>query len=224
MDTPFNPAVHFCTTKNETAQPAVCPIACVPKLIHPDLAFSTPLINATSVHRSNNPLVSDAMSTIRFNVTDDQPNSSGSQAKSTKSTSSAKKRKNNDPITPPLVEKSRKSFASPNHQVFSSFLQLNFKEYVDKAKRLCTGMGELEGKICQLQLDKKRLMDQNVEQNLELDRLRAENNKLNNRMKYMKEYWDNQLKEMKKHQWCITCGKKPEIPFHCSKACQISYW
>lgn len=224
MDTPFDPTAHIRTTKNETAQPHVRPIALIPKLIQPNLAFSTPLINATSVHRLSNPLISDDISTIRFNVTDDQPNSSRLQAKSTKSTSVAKKRKNNDPIAPTLEQKARKSFASSNSQVFSNFLQLNFKEYVDKAKCLCTGMEELEEKINQLQLDKKRIMDENNEQKLELDRLRAENRKLNSQMKQMGEYWNSKLNATKMQQWCLTCGKKPEIPFHCSKACQITYW
>ncbi|XP_055306169.1 MYND-type zinc finger-containing chromatin reader ZMYND8-like [Sitodiplosis mosellana] len=234
MDTPFNPFIHFRTIGNDAVQSEDYPVVPVPALNRPNLVISSPLIDMSSAHRPNNqPRNSEMpsrvldMPTIQSNDIDDQQHSSKkTQTKSINSTLAGKKRKITETVaTPSPEQKARKSFpATSNIQVFSSLMQLNFREYVDKSSRLCEGIERLENKVAELKFEKKQLIDEIAQQKQEVDKVTNENNKLKGYLKQFNIIWEGKLAEAKRQQWCITCGKKPEDPFYCSKACQKVDW
>lgn len=136
-----------------------------------------------------------------------------------------RKRSATETIASESEQKARKTLLpSTNVEVFSSFMKLNFNDYVDKADRLCNGIGQLENRIVELQMDKSRLVDENITQKAEIAKLRAENQQLNGCLSKMKDYFKVKLNEVKRQQWCMTCKRAPMHPLYCSKTCQMAFW
>lgn len=204
-------------------------VASGPALNHPDLVSNSPLTDASSKQQaSDQPSISKDMPIIPSDAPDDQPKVEQTNAKSSTTTLvENRKRKATETIArPPSSEqKARKSFPAANNiQVFSNLMQLNFKEYVDKSNRLCNGMERMEIELEQLKSDKEHLTARVAQYKSDIDKLANENKQLKDHLQQLKIIWESRLSTAKAQQFCITCGKKPKQPFHCSKACMMNEW
>lgn len=136
------------------------------------------------------------------------------------------KRKADDKLEQPKLPKARKSFPASSSSVVvqSSFMKKMFPEFVHKTNRLCKGIEHLENDVEDLQLKNNRYINETNQQKQEISDLKAENIRLTNAMNKLNSQWTASLEAAKKKQWCITCGMQPEMPWHCSRKCQMIYW
>ncbi|XP_031636702.1 protein kinase C-binding protein 1-like [Contarinia nasturtii] len=145
-----------------------------------------------------------------------RPNSLPKKRKFTDVSAPSSSLPNADKSTPPPPS------AAQNEQI--NYLKMNFKEYLEKSKRLCTGLGHLENKVGELQLANKRLVYDAKQHQLDYDKLMGENQMLRKQIEQTKINWAQKLQAAEKQQWCIVCRRQPDIPFLCTNNCRMIYW
>lgn len=101
--------------------------------------------------------------------------------------------------TAPSAKKSTAAPMQSDHEI--NYLKMNFKDYVDKSKKICDGVENLENTVRELQLAKNRMVSEATQRQQDMDKLMSENHSLRQEIGKINASWMQKLILAQRQQW-----------------------